>query len=463
MGKCMFHEVYASPERTAALNIPELMVVSELDEVDSVANTYHAVQHSYFEKEKLVCPYCKENNTVETKIRPRKFKDILTSAGQKRDVIDLVFHQRYFRCKTCKRVFSESISFAEDGCRYTNRLSDLLADGTLTQTYESVCRKYGVPASKTSVGVIMRRRLRMKVEQLPPLETPEALCIFVPSFYSSAYPIVLGISGENVRLIDVLSESSESAYAIFFSRLDKEKIKHIYIDPDEQLHYAAVAALPNAKVMISEECLMRYARDCLGDVIRQEGTRCFVHQRYYTMCKEERYLTKTERRQVRKTLDRCHRLAAAYEAYQDLLTRMDSAWHTDLISGWVDDLPQYLQEKTGTGEKLEELHEFDVLKDITRIYKPQIDTYIALETKPPAAMTSAVMAINESLKEMPYCIYDILHARMMLNVDHDWEMKNDQKYRIGIPVDRLTRRMNEISRQIRSKKETISYGYESED
>lgn len=204
MGKQLFHEVFASQTRTDALGLQGLMVVSEADDPDTVEFTYHAVHNSYFSKEKPVCPYCQGKNTAETKIRPRKFKDILPSENGERKVIDLVFHQRYFRCDDCNRVFGEVIDFAEEGCRYTNRLSDLLAEGTLTQTYEKVCKEYGVPASKTSVGVIMRRRLRMKVEMLPPLETPEAMAIFIANFYSTYYPIVLGIYGDNVKMDDLL-------------------------------------------------------------------------------------------------------------------------------------------------------------------------------------------------------------------------------------------------------------------
>ena len=153
MGKRLFQEVYASQDRTDALALPELIVVSEEDDRDTVDFTYHTVHKSYFSKEKVVCPYCRKSNTTETKIRSRKFKDILPSENSERKVIDLIFHQRYFRCDDCNRVFREDIDFAEEGCRYTNRLSDLLAEGTLTQTYEKVCKEYGVPASKTSVGV----------------------------------------------------------------------------------------------------------------------------------------------------------------------------------------------------------------------------------------------------------------------------------------------------------------------
>ena len=459
MGRRLFQEVYASQDRTDALSLPDLMVVSEADDPETADSIYHVVHKAYFSKEKPICPYCQGANTAETKIRSRKFKDILPSANENKKVIDLIFHQRYFRCDDCKRVFNENIDFAEDSCRYTNRLSDLLAEGTLTETYEKVCKRYGVPASKTSVGVIMRRRLRLKAEQLPPLKTPEVITIFVPYFYNNAYPVVLGICGNNVRLIDLLSESSQSAYAVFFSGLDKTRVKQVFIDPDEQLHAAVVAAFPNASIMVSEECVMRYVREGLADVIKKEGTRCFVYQRYHTLCKDEKYLNATERRQVSRTLNRRHRLAGAYRAYQDLLVRMGSKWTIPIITGWVDDLPQYLEDSTDEGEKVEQLWEFDILKDITQFYEKQINEYLALDSKPSPAMASAVMGIIDSLEEMPYCIYDVLHARMMLNVEHDWTLRDGQKYRTGVPVERLTEKMNEITDKIKSKKENKDNGY----
>ena len=459
MGRRLFQEFRVSQKRTDTLGLQNIIVVSEEDAPETADSIYHVVHKSYFSKEKQCCPYCQGTNTAETKIRSRKFKDILPSVNGKRKVIDLIFHQRYFRCDNCNRIFNENIDFAEHGCRYTNRLSDLLAEGTLTETYEKVCKRYGVPASKTSVGVIMRRRLRLKAEQLPPLETPDVMTIFVPYFYNNANPVVLGIYRNYVRLIDVLSESSQSAYAVFFNSLDKTKVKQVFIDPDEQLHAAVAEAFPNAKIMVSEECIMRYVREGLADVIKKEGTRCFVYQRYHTLCKDEKYLNAPERRQVNRTLNRRHRLAGAYQAYQDLLARMNSKWTIPIITGWVEDLPKYLEDKADEGEELEELWEFDVLKDITQLYEQQINDYLALDNKPSAAMASAVMGILDSLEEMPYCIYDVLHARMMLNVEHDWTLRDGQKYRTGVPVERLTEKMNKIADKIKSKKENEYNGY----
>lgn len=66
-----------------------------------------------------------------------------------------------------------------------------------------------------------------------------------------------------------------------------------------------------------------------------------------------------------------------------------------------------------------------------------VNEYIAVPDKPPAAMASAVMNILDSLEEMPYGIYDVLHARILLNVEHDCILREETKYRIGAPVDRL--------------------------
>ena len=62
------------------------------------------------------------------------------------------------------------------------------------------------------------------------------------------------------------------------------------------------------------------------------------------------------------------------------------------------------------------------------------------------------MSILSSLEEMPYCIYEVLHARMLLNVEHDIIMDNGIKYRIGIPVERLAKTMQDITSQIKKEK-----------
>lgn len=462
MGKKLFQEVYASQTRTEELDLPEMVVVTEADDRDTVDFTYHSVHKSYFSNEKVTCPYCQGTNTSETKIRPRKFKDVLYDKG-KRKTIDLVFHQRYFRCNDCeKRVFHEDINFAEEGCRYTNRLSDLLAEGTLTRTYEKVCKEYGVPASKASVGVIMRRRLRMRLEEMPSILTPNRLIIFVAYYYSEAYPVILGLYDKELRLIDILSGSNILAYSVFFNKFDRENVKAVYIDPDEQLHMAVSAAFPEAKIMVSDECIQRYARDAFQEVIRKDGSRCSIPHRHHLLTMPESYLSSFNHNRVTNGLRNRSRLRGAYNAYQDLLKQMEDTWKINCISEWLGRLPEYLSNEAKDDEDLEELWEFEILRDVLEIYNEQIQLYLDEKDKLPATVASSVKGIIDALNAMPYCIYDVLHARMLLNVEHDKRVKDGKFYQIGVQIDKLTEKMNDISSQIRKKKENEEYGYEPE-
>lgn len=468
MGKQLFQEVCSSPKRTVVLGLSDMIVVSEFDDLETVESTYHVVHKSYFSKSKNVCPFCNSTQTAETKIRQRKYKDILRSSSGEDKIIDLFFHQRFFRCKECKRIFCEKIRFAEDGCRFTNRLSDILAEGTLTRTYKSVCDGYGVPASKASVGVIMRRRMRIKATAMPPLIAPDALVIVITEYFSSRYPIILGIYNNEIRLIDILAESSESAYSVFFNTIyNRDSVKYIYIDPDEQLHYAAASYFPDAQIMISGECIERYIRDAFKEIIKKDGARSFIHHRYYTFCKQENTLSENEDKQIKNALKKRPRLAAGYNAYQEIVNVVGgnkTRWSLQQLQGWLNDLPTYIEEakeKYQFADDIERLEEFDILYDVLEYYKPLIEQYLSSDQVLPTNYSSAIRGIVDALEQMPYCIYDVLRARMLLNVEQDSITMNNKDYRIGILAEKLTTRMNEISAHIRKQKENDKYGYES--
>ena len=464
MGKRLFRQVYVSTERTAALALPQLQVVSELDEADKKETTYHTVHSSYFTKGKPICPACGKQNTTETKIIPRTFKDLIPTDSNQVKVIDLVFHQRYFRCKDCGNlVFHENVDFAEEGCKFSNRLSDLIAEGTLTRTYERVCKEYGVPASKASVGIIMRRRMRLKVDLQPPLKTPATLTVFIAEFFSGFYPLVLGVYENEVRLLDILPASSVSDYRLFFQQFDRRAVKQIFIDPDEQLHSAVMDAFPNAEVMVSEEYVRRCVRMALKDIIKKEGNHCNIHRRYDKLTAPAAHLTEGEKGRISRGLEKLPRIRAAYNAYQDLLRRMESGWKIPLLKEWIESLPDYIEDEIEEGQKIQPITEFSLLDDVLNLYEDQIQRYLDNEKKPPFAVESAVTGLLDALDYMPYCIYDVLRARMLSNVEQELIEIDGMQFRTGVRIDKLTEQMNEIAGEIRAKKEREEDGYDTED
>lgn len=464
MGKRLFQRMYVSPDRTEKLGLPDLQVVTELDEADKQETTYHTVCSSYFTKDKPRCPVCGGTHTTETKIIPRTFKDLLPNTGKDVKVIDLVHHQRYFRCLDCDKtvVFHEDIDFAEEGCKFTNRLSDVIAEGTLTRSYERVCKDYGVPASKASVGIIMRRRMRLRMDMQPPMKTPDAVCVFLAEFFSDTFPMVLGIYGREVRLLDLLSSSSAMEYRAFFRQFECNKVTRVFIDPDEQLHNAVVETFPQAEIMVSEEYIRRCTREALKDVIKKEGNHCNIHRRYAKLTTMESHLTPGEHRRVAEGMKKLPRIRAAYNAYQDLLRRMESGWTIPLLRQWLDSLQEYVADETEDGDEIRSLKEFSLLEDVLNLYEKQIQAYLSNTNKPPSGMESAVTGILDALEYMPYGIYDVLRARMLSDVKQELVEIDGRQYRTGVRVEKLTEKMNGIAKKIRDKKEREEYGYNTE-
>ena len=146
MGKKLYTKENISKAETEWLGIPELVVLkTNSDDVG-----LEVVHRRYFEDEKLLCPACRSPKTRCSKIVDRKLKDLLWLDEDHKtfQIISLLYHQRYMRCDNCgQSVFPEPTEFGEKGCKFTNRLSDALADGTFQFSYKKVCQHYGVPAS----------------------------------------------------------------------------------------------------------------------------------------------------------------------------------------------------------------------------------------------------------------------------------------------------------------------------
>ena len=458
MGKRLYERYNISPEKTQRLDIEELCVLAtEEDDLQ-----YQAVTQRYFSKEKATCPTCGGKRTRTSKIVTRKLKDILPSDDGHTCVIDLIFEQRYFRCRDCKnRVFPEEVLFAEPGCRYSNRLSDLLAEGTLTHSYSKVCAYYGVPASKTSVGVIMRRIFRQRWEQLAPLKTPKTLSVIIVNYLGGRYPIVMNVAEDAIYFIDILKESSDDAYKAFFSQFDAKEVQRIFVDADEQLIGAVSTLFPTAQIVMTEECLMRCIQNAFCEIIDIEGKYTGIPHRFDVLTRRKSYLQTGEKRRVRRALEMRPRLRAAYNAYQELLIRMDAPWTGGTILQWIDQLPEYLTDETPPDETLEPLLEFDIVKMVLDLYGPLFDQYINLENKPSAHYASTVAGVIDAVVRMPSCIYEVLRARMTLNSKYETVTIDDKPYRIGIPVNTLIQSMNAITDKIKGESE--DYGYQSED
>lgn len=444
MGKKRYKENDVSWPMTETLDIAELLVLNT-----STDRHYYTVHERYFSDDKLVCPACGSAKTRCSKVVKRSFKDILwndtpAEEGEKRgfQVFDLTFYQTYLRCDGCNNsVFPEPIEFGDKRCRYTNRLSDALADGTFRFSYKKVCDYFGVPASTASIGPIMRRRIRYRESLLLSVITPKKLGIMEVSFFHKAHPVVFALWDDKVYCIDILEDSSEEAVLTFLRTLDANEVDTVYIDPVDSIRSAAATALPVAKLVVTDECILRYAREAILEIIHKDGKRFPLKFKDAVLTESDKHLeSEYVRRQIEDGMKSRPRLKKAYDSYQALMELMSQDWTYEALSKWAEDLS-------------EDLSEFDTLIDVIDLFEQEIRDYAETEEKPPDFYPTALQAVCEAFRGMPHCIFDVLRARCFLTIAHDTIEENGEKYRLGIHSTRLTQNMNEISKNIKEARE----------
>lgn len=446
MGKKRYKEQDVSKLMTEALGIADLLVLKT-----STDSHYYAVHKRYFSDDKLVCPACGSTKTRCSKVVKRTFKDILwddtpaeEGEEQRFRVFDLTFYQTYLRCDGCNNsVFPEPIEFGDKGCRYTNRLSDALADGTFRFSYKKVCDYFGVPASTASIGPIMRRRIQYRESLLLPVSTPKKLGIMEAIFFREAHPVVFALRDDGVYCIDILEDSSEETVLTFLRTLDANEVDTVYIDPVDSIRSSAATALPGAKLVVTDECILRYARDAMLEIIHEDGKRFPVKFKDAVLTIPDKHLqSEYDRRQIKDGMKSRPRLKKAYDSHQALMELMSKDWTHEALSKWAKELSK-------------DLPEFDTLIDVINLFEQEINDHIESGEKPPDFYPTALQAVCEALKGMPHCIFDVLRARCFLTIAHDTIEENGTKYRLGIHTTRLTQNMNEISKNI---KEARDYG-----
>ena len=442
MGKKNYKRTDISDSKTAILDIDSLLVLKN-DNTDD--HCFNAVHKQYFSKKKNICPACHSNKTRSSKVTIRKFKDII-ECDDNFQIIDLFFHQRWFRCDNCKSsVFSEDIDFAEKGCRYTNRLADKLANGTFNYSYKKVCDYYGVHDSTASVGAIMRRQIKYRESCLPILDTPNTIVIIELDYFKNRYPIIIGIRALEIYCLDLLPDTSEATYITFFRNLDAKKLENIYVEPNDELKSAVAACFPTLPPLISQECISRHARNAFIEIIHSDGKRFPLVNKEDKLTQNKKYITSShDKKQIKLGMSSRKRLKRAYEHYQSLLKIFEDTWDYTQLLEWADKIES-------------DLCEYGDLIDIIEFYETEINNALTSTEKLPQIFSTVVRGICDAINAMPHCIFDILRARCMLTISNDTIKENDEQKRCGILADRFVENITKITNNI---KENRDYGNE---
>lgn len=437
MGKKNHIQSNISTPKTEALGIDELLVLG----TEGDDKNFYAVHRRYFTDEKSCCPACGSTRTRCSKVVERSFKDIIGPESGFQ-IIDLHFYQRYLRCDSCgSSVFPEPIDFGEKSFRYTHRLADKLAEGTFSYSYKKVCEKYGVPASTASVGAIMRRQISCREAQLRQLQTPGTVCVIEAPFYGELHPVILATWNGRTYCLDILNDTSESTYTQSLKALNPAVVCSVYIDPSDSLSAAVASVLPSAVPMVTDECVRRYARTSIEKAIALKGKRLPLREKKDRLLLHKKHLSDTELiEQITSALSARPELKAVYDCYQSLLDLLEIDWSYEDLAEWSAGISS-------------EIVEFADLQDVIEIYETEIRSFVANVRRTPEEYNSSAKAVCDAIEAMPHCIFDVFRARCLLTSEPDNISDHGKILRLGIPVDRMKNKMNEISSNIKERRD----------
>lgn len=320
-------------------------------------------------------------------------------------------------------------------------MADKLAEGTFSYSYKKVCEKYGVPASTASVGAIMRRQIAFRESELRQLKSPGTLCAVEVPFYGEMYPVILTTWNGRTYCMDILKDTSESTYMQMFNRLNPAAVRSVYIDPSDSMSSAVAITFPSALPMVTDECIHRYARTAMVRAIDAKGKRLPLKEKKDRLLLHAKHLSDNELiGQIASALNARPELKAIYGYYQRLLDLLEVDWTYEDLDAWAADIPT-------------EMVEFADLQDVIEIYENEIRNFIAAVQHTPEEYTSSVKAVYDAIEAMPHCIFDVFRARCLLTGEHDNVNDNGKILRLGIPVDRMKTKMNEISSNIKERRD----------
>ena len=162
-----------------------------------------------------------------------------------------------------------------------------------------------------------------------------------------------------------------------------------------------------ASVVMTEECVFRYARNAMLSIIHSDGKRFPVRHKDTQLTLHKKYLTDARvKKQIKKRMKSRPRLQNAYEKHQNLLELLETDWTYEDLAAWADEIP-------------EELNEFADLIDLIDIYEIELRAYLDGERHLPERYITSVQAVCDAFKNMPRCIFDVLRARSILTPGFD--------------------------------------------
>lgn len=310
--------------------------IKEIEEIDEKT----VYLHIQLPQTPHICPNC---NNLTNKIKDYRCRKILFHSNSDANYY-MLYNQRRYQCKHCKKAFSENATFARRYQRHTLPIIELIF---------KLCSKmfnFTTIAQQLNLSVTTTIRYFDMVNYPKPDKLPEVLSIdeFKGNAHGQKYQVIL-TDPNNGQIIDILpSRNTDDLKRYFFSfpKEIRKKVKFIVMDLSHQFRHIATSCFPKAKIVSDRYHVFRLVQWAMERVRKNEQN--MLYPRHRMLKSNKRILTKNRENlseaeidkliyifQVSKNIHTAYRLKEIFNEIKKINTREKIEKHLDY---WLDEV-----------------------------------------------------------------------------------------------------------------------------
>lgn len=282
------------------------------------------------------CPCCKLKTSKIHDYRTRKIKDVRLQNKPVR----LVYRQRRYRCDACGKRFSEFVDFVGKYQRVTKRLiSEIIKKLETVTSVKSLANEFSI--SSCTINRIFDC-INYSISELPEVVSIDE---FKGNTSEGKYHCIIA-DPVNHKVMDILKNRTfEDVYKYFKSIRNRDKVKFLVMDMWQPYKSAAIAALPNVKIIIDK---FHYIRQCYWAVerVRKEvqkslpaDKRKYMKKSRWLMLKDINKLKDEDMLKLASILQIDKRLRVAYQLkikFVEFTKAKSSSQASRLLNQWIN-------------------------------------------------------------------------------------------------------------------------------
>ena len=333
-------------------------------------------------KERLsICPHCHQPTDKVHQSHRYRVRDIPLSSYE----VFLLVNRRQFRCKNCRKVFSEELSFVKKRRTYTKRLAEKVVKEVLeTDVVNAGKRNRMTPAEiDTILKELEADCLQEKPTDLKKLGIDEITQLKGGKNYAAVL-----VDLEKRKPIALLEKRNKEVIAEYLRGLGPDilnQIEEVSIDLWKPYKTLVAELIPNAQIVADRFHVMSQINKELDDQRKQEKRQAekIKHKKEkeqnlqgiknskYPLLKKKENLNETEKEKLKEIENVAPELIAAYQAKEKLrdifesqITSDEAFWKlvewTELsykyfpkssqtIKRWIDEILAYFDNRTTQG------------------------------------------------------------------------------------------------------------------